>query len=158
VIFDFVKGHESIHTLIKDTAQSLADNVEFAYETPAGFDQIRNQRYPFVVLDPPRAVPGYTVNNVSNYSKIWLIQMAFYAADKAAATGNESAKILDDMDAFVDDFINKLNFYSDQASDIVLTSFSQEPFIKSTANILTGYILTFQMQVPDNFDYCKIEC
>lgn len=152
------KGHQAIRELIRDTAKSLADNVQFAYETPSGFNQIREQRYPFVVLDPPIGIPSYAVNNVTNYYKAWSIQMAFYEEDQAAATGEDSAKILDAMDSYVDNFINKLNFYTDKSDTIVIQSMRQEPFIKSTANILTGYILTFQVFVTDGFEYCEIAC
>lgn len=152
------KGHKAIRQLIENTAKSLADNIQFAYEAPGGFDQIREQRYPYVVLDPPVAVPTYSVNNVSNYSKTWLIQMAFWQPDQAAATGDESAKILDDMDLFVDKFLNKLNFYTDMSADILIQSMRQEPFIKVGPNVLTGYILNFQIVVNDDFEYCEIAC
>lgn len=94
--------------------------------------------------------------------KTWAVTMAFYQLDKESSTQEDYAKILDEMDGYVDRFINKLNFYSESQSitsnEIVLTSMSQTPFIKATADILTGYILTFQMQVSDQFNYCGLGC
>lgn len=153
-----MKGHESIRMLIQDTAKSLADYVDFHYARTSDFNQVREKKSFSVVLDPMVASPAYTVDNHTNYVKTWSIEMAFYKVDESASTPDEYAKILDEVDTFVDNFINKLNFYSTQASEITLSRMRQEPFIKVTAHILTGYILTFQMEVIDNFEYCEIEC
>jgi len=107
-------------------------------------------------------VPVYADNNVSNYMKTWSVNMAFYQLDNEGSTQDDYAKILDEMDGYVDNFINKLNFYSlnrkIDSDEIILTSISQPPFIKATADILTGYLLTFQMQVSDQFNYCGLDC
>lgn len=153
-----MKGHESIRRLIEDTAKSLADNIQFYYARESDFNQIREKKSFSIVLDPLRAVPGYSVDNHRNYTKAWVVEMTFYRLDKESSTGDEYAKILDEADTFVDNFINKLNFYSAQASEITLSNFRQDPFIKVLADILTGYILTFQIEVMDNFEYCEIEC
>lgn len=153
-----MKGHESIRRLIEDTAKSLADYVDFHYARTSDFNLVRDKKSFSVVLDPMVATPAYSVDNHTNYVKTWLIQMAFYQKDKEASLPDEYSKILDDVDTFVDNFINKLNFYSTQASEITLSNFRQEPFIKATSGILTGYILTFQIETLDNFEYCEIEC
>jgi hypothetical protein len=76
--------------------------------------------------------------------------MAFYQIDK----GDEYALILDEMGNYVDKFINKLNLYSSQADTIVIQGVNQQAFIKATADILTGFIITFTLLAQDDFDYC----
>lgn len=156
-------SHKGIRLLIQDTAQSLGDDIQFTYARTSDFNVMRDKRYPFISLDPISAVPTYADNNVSNYIKTWQLNMLFYQLDNLASTQEEYALILDEMDGYVDNFINKLNFYSYQnehitSSEIIITSVSQTPFIKVTADILTGYILAFRIQVNDQFNYCGLGC
>lgn len=155
-------SHKGIRLLIEDTAKSLGDDVQFTYARTSDFNILKDKRYPFITLDPLSAVPVYANNNVSNYMKTWAVSMAFYQLDSDASTQEDYAKILDEMDGYVDNFLNKLNFYSlnrnIDSDEIILTSISQPPFIKATADVLTGYLLTFQMQVTDQFNYCGLDC
>jgi hypothetical protein len=157
-------SHKGIRLLIQDTAQSLGDDIQFTYGRDSDFNVMRDKRYPFITLDLLQSAPAYTDNNVSNYVKTWIVGMAFYQLDKSSSTQDEYALILDEMDSYVDNFINKLNFYSESQSqqitsnEIVITSISQTPFVKALADILTGHILTFRMQVSDQFNYCGLVC
>lgn len=88
--------------------------------------------------------------------------MAFYQLDKEESDQDEYKLILDFTDDLVDKFINKLNFYAFNfcitSDDIIITGMSQTPFVKATADILTGHLLSFQLQVTDQFNYCGLEC
>lgn len=155
-------SHKGIRLLIEDTAKSLGDDIQFTYARTSDFNMMRDKRYPFITLDPLTAVPVYADNNVSNFMKTWTASMAFYQLDQEGSTQQDYAKILDEMDSYVDNFLNKLNFYSESqqiTSDaIIITNMGQTPFIKATADILTGYILTLQLQVNDQFNYCGLGC
>lgn len=153
-------SHKCIRLLIEDTAKSLADDIQYTYARTSDFNQIRDKKYPFITLDPLRSIPQYTVDGTLNYMKEWGCNMAFYQLDKAGSTGDEYALILDEMDSYVDKFINRLNFYSSQSEGITIQSINQEPFIKATSDILTGYLLTFTILAADTFDYCTVtdEC
>lgn len=153
-------SHKSIRLLIEHTAKSLADDVEYTYARTSDFNQIRDKTYPFITLDPLRSIPQYTNEGVLNYMKAWGCNMAFYQLDKSGSTGEEYALILDQMNDYVDRFINKLNFYSSKSDEIIIEGINQEPFIKATADVLTGYLLTFTIVAADTFDYCTVsdEC
>jgi len=149
-------SHKGIRLLIKDTAKGLGDDIEFEYGRTSDFNiTASSKRYPFINLDPLSAIPEYTVNGVSNYMKRWLCSMAFYGKDQADSVPDEYEKILDDSDALVDKFLNNLNTYSLQADTIIISNVNQQAFIKTTAAILTGFVLTFQIQQTDQFDYCR---
>lgn len=158
----WIVSHKGIRLLIQDAAQSLGDDIQFTYARTSDFNVMRDKRYPFITLDPLVSAPVYADNNVSNYIKTWQPQMAFYQLDNEASGQEEYALILDEMDSYVDNFLNKLNFYSLNqpltSNEIVITNISQTPFIKATADILTGYIITFRMQVSDQFNYCSLGC
>lgn len=149
-------SHKSIRLLIEDTAKSLQDDIQYSYGKDTDFNQEQKRSLTLINTSPLSAVPSYRVNGTFNYMKAWSIEMAFYAIDSPASIGDEYAGILDRMDLLVDQFVNKLNFFSEKSDTLIIQNISQTPFIKATADILTGYILTFQILVNDNFDYCSI--
>jgi hypothetical protein len=155
-------SHKGIRLLLEDTAKSLGDDIQFDYGRTSDFNQLRNKQYPFISVSPLNASASYTVNNTFNYSKTYQVQMAFYQLDKENSDQSKYALILDQMNELADNFVNKLNYYIERcqidSDSIIITNVSQQPFIKATADILTGYIMTLSIQVSDNFNYCGLGC
>ncbi len=155
-------SHKGIRSLIEDVSKSLGNDIQFTYARTSDFNKIRDKRYPFITLDPSSSTPVFAVNNTSNYVKSWACNMAFYMLDKEESIESEYAEILDATDTLVDKFINKLNTYAFNqcitSDDVVITGATQTPFIKATADILTGHLLTFNLQVTDQFNYCGLGC
>lgn len=84
--------------------------------------------------------------------------MAFYKFDKESSAPGEYAAILDELDPLVDTFINQLNFFSVKSSEITLKNFAPvQPFVKATADILTGWVLVFTIEAMDSYQYC-VDC
>lgn len=135
----------------------MGDNIEFTYARKSDFNVMRDKKYPFITLDPLTASSTFAVDNVFNYSKTWLATMTFYDLDNEASIPDEYRKILDEMDVLVDKFITKLNLTAEDHLGITITNMSQQPFIKVLADSITGFILSFNITVPDNWDYC-VEC
>lgn len=153
-------GHRSLRLLIEHTAKKLGDDIQFTYARASDFNVLMDKRYPFISLDPITASASYTENSF-NYTKTWTCSMAFYEIDNMASTQDEYAILLDSSDVLVDSFIQKLNFFTDTYEgdgEIVITNISQTPFIKATSDILTGFLLTFQVLVPDDWNYCADGC
>lgn len=148
------KGHRGVRLLIEATAKSLADNIQFTYGRTSDFNQMTDKKYPFITLDPLQATPQYATAGTQNYMKGWACQMAFYQLDKKGSNQDEYSLILDEMDSYVDKFLNKLNFYTDTSDHILLQGINQQPFVKATADVLTGYIVTFTLLAEDTFEYC----
>lgn len=153
-------SHKSIRLLIQDTAKSLADDIQFSYARTSDFNVMRDKKYPFITCDAMLATPSFAVDGVSNYSKTWNGLMTFYQLDTAESSPEEYALILDEMDDLLDKFVIKLNFFSFKADKITVTFGQQQPFIKATADILTGFILPINITPEDDFDYCAgdIDC
>lgn len=147
-------SHRSVRILIENTAKSLADDLQFTYGRTSDFNVMRDKKYPFITLDPLQSTPQYATDGTQNYMKAWSCQMAFYQLDKEGSIQDEYSLILDEMDDYVDKFLNKLNFFTFQSDKLLLQGINQQPFVKATADILTGYILTFTLLAEDDFDYC----
>lgn len=158
-------SHKAVRTLIEDTVKSLQDNIQYFYGRASDFNQI-DKNIISVALDPLTANSTFSNNNVQDYSKTWAVQMAFWKLDTEDSIETAYQLILDETDNLVDRFLNKLNNYaieSELTYDlngelIVITGISHLPFIKATASVLTGWTVTFNIQVPDTFDYCANDC
>lgn len=150
-------SHKSIVQLIEDVSRSLGDNIKFVYGRDSDFNKEENKPETTIVLGLLSSSPVYTDNDVFNYTKSWSIRLGFYQRDTQQSTQEEFKKILDYTDELLDKFVNKLNFYSQQSDNIVLSGIEQTPFVKAMADILTGHILEFNLQVNDNFNYCGLD-
>jgi hypothetical protein len=148
-------SHKGIRLLIENTAKSLGDDIQFTYGRDSDFNVMRDKRYPFIQLDLLNNTAGYTVDGVFNYNRIWNITMLFHELDKESSDQSQYQLILDDMDVLSEAFIHQLNNFTQQSDDIVLSAINKQPFIKTTADVLTGWLLTFTIQTPDDWDYCK---
>ncbi len=150
-------SHKGIRSLIKTTARKLGDDIQFVYGRKSDVNQISDKKDIVIALDPLTSTASFAVNNSYNYQKIWTAQMAFYKIDHADSTEEQYAKILDDTDVLVDQFITKINSLS-QIELITIQGISQIPFIKALADVMTGHALTFQISVPDDWNYCADGC
>lgn len=147
-------SHKGIRLLIEDTARSLGDDIQFTYGRDSDFNLLRDKRYPFIQLDLLNSAASFSVNNVSNYSKGWNVFLLFHQLDNEASDQDDYKIILDEMDHYLDKFVQQLNKHD----DIIIQGINQQPFIKATADILTGWTLSFQLIINDNWDYCANDC
>lgn len=148
-------SHKSVRLLFEDAAKSLGDDIEYTYARTSDFNVMRDKKYPFITCDAMVAAIQFAVDGVTNLSKSWTGNMAFYQLDKEGSTPEEYAIILDEMDDLVDRFIVKVNFFTFKSDKIIVTFGQQQPFIKATADILTGFLLPVTVTPQDDFDYCK---
>lgn len=157
-----MSSHKGIRLLIQEVALSLDVDMQFTYARTSDFNVLRDKRYPFIHLDPLVSVPFFAIENTRNYMKRWSAQMAFYQLDNEESDQTQYVPILDEMDDYVDKFINKLNSRAYglnlDSDSIIISGMAQRWFIKETGDILTGWILTFQVEVSDQFNYCEIDC
>ena len=151
-------SHQSVVQLIQDTAQSLADNIQFGYGRRSDFNIIQSKSFPYIWLAPLTASISYTVNNTINYQKTWNCSVLFFELDREDSIETEYKPILDTLDTLVDKFLNRLNDWSlteqDNVGAITIRNITQNPFFKTDSDVLTGWVITFQLITPDDFLYC----
>lgn len=148
-------SHKGLRKLLENTAQSLGDDILVKYGKDTDFNQMKDKRYKAINISPLRKTAEFAVDGVMNYSNTWAVSIAFYDLDKEGSIQEQYAKTLDEIDVLVDTFIAKLNFFTVNSDGILISSISVDPFIKATADILTGYILAFNVQLTDDFNYCN---
>lgn len=151
-------SHRSVVSLIEDVSKSLSDAIQFGYGRRSDFNQIPDKRNDIIWLLPLTASPSYTNNEAENYQKTWNVIIVFLSLDPTDSTHTEYKQVLDNTDDLVDRFINRLNDWSMKATDdvgaVTLRNFQQINQIKTDADVFTGWFLSFQMVVSDDFEYC----
>lgn len=153
-------SHLSVRTLIEDVAKSLADNLQFGYGRRSEFNQITNKRYPYIWLLPLTGGRRF-LNEEGTKTKLWNIALLFLDLDKADSNEKQTAEIHDKLDIFVDRFMENLDTWALRATDevgyVTIRNDNQQPFFKDDTDITSGWLVTFQMQVSDDFSYCTPE-
>lgn len=156
-------SHKAVRQLIRDTAKSLGDSIQFVYARKTDFNSMRDKKYPFIQLELLNSSAAYNDNNTT-LTSIYPVAMTFYQLDSLTGSEDATTNTLDITDDLVQKFIRKMNLFSFSEDDsvvvatknIVLTNFKMQSFVKMTVDCLTGWILTFDMEVPDDFDYCSL--
>lgn len=158
-------SHRAVRLLIRDAVKSVRDEVQFIYGRPSAANQVKDKRLPFVNLSPLTSSAQFTDDSY-NHTTTYAVRLVFYKLDDLQGAEEESTKILDEMSDFADKALHFVNRSGEDESDsiqtdvtadqVTITNISKEPVIKVMADMLTGWILEFDMTVPDNFDYCSI--
>lgn len=156
-------SHRAVRDFLKDKVLELGDNIKFGYGRSSDFNQIKDKKYPYVWCDPLVS----TVNIDENFTETYSVNLFFYRYDEADSTEDQYKIILDTTDESVQSFLRLLNEQLTnedslslveryQARNVGLSNVTKEPVIKVMADVLTGWILRFNLTVPDQFDYCSI--
>lgn len=152
--------------LIRDAVKSVRDEVQFVYGRESDANQIKDKRKPFVNLSPLKATAKFT-NDSYNLTTTYQVGLVFYRLDDQNGTEEETAKVLDQMSDFADKALHFINKSDDDEGEsiqttnitfdnVTIANIRKTPVIKVLADCLTGYMLEFDLTVPDNFDYCSI--
>ena len=154
--------HESVITLLDDTAKSLGDSVQFGYGALEDFNTIPNKTFPYVWVFPMKgefAKQGQNVGSIVEFD----IEVNFIVLDSVTGNHYETAKAWDDAFQLMEKFAHKLdqfvNGYDPKvpSSDIIeLDRLRFEAGRKSTGDVLSGWKLGFLLRVPTQFEYCSI--
>jgi hypothetical protein len=154
-----VSQHESVRLFLRDIVKSLRDDIQFSYSRQSDFNSTKDKNNVCVHLDPLSGTPQIVDTSIhTNYS----VAMLFYKQGQKDDTEEQFVPILDDTADVLEKFLRKLNRYGEDESGEINTdviqvqSIRQEPAIKVLADVFTGWILTFNLIVPDTFDYCTI--
>ena len=155
-------SHKAVRQFIETTAKSLADNVKFGYGRSSDFNKIKDKKYPYIWMDPLNS--SFEIGeDAINFTERYSVSLVFYRFDDPDSTEDQYKLILDETDKLVQTFVRKIHENLENAyhlTDIIRTdntvveNITKQPVIKVMADVLTGWIVTFELIVPDNFDYC----
>jgi hypothetical protein len=154
-------SHQAVRTLIQTVAQAIAVDVSFGYGRGTDFNQIKDKEYPYVWLDPLSSTFNINEENMV-VTETYSVNIVFYKFDRVDSVETEYDDILDSCDTLVQTFLRDMNealssnynLSTLSTQNTVIANANKQPFIKVMDDCLTGFILTFELTVPDKFDYC----
>lgn len=156
-------GHKAVRDFLSDKVRSLDDNIKFGYGRVSDFNQIKDKQYPYVWCDPLLS----TINVDENFTETYSVSLFFYSYDEMDSTEDQYKLLLDQADNNVQAFIRLISESLQtedslslveryQTRNVGISNVTKEPIIKVLADCITGWILRFNLTVPDQFDYCSI--
>lgn len=154
-------SHLSVRTLLYDVAKNLADNQQFGYGRRSEFNMIENKSYPYIWLLPLTASRRFISTDNLTRTMTWNCALVFLDMDSADAKEDQSDKLLDEQYETAQKYMQALDDWSYRSSDtlgpVTIQNDLMAPFYKDDSGIHTGWLVTFQMVVSDNFEYCSPE-
>lgn len=155
-------NHKAVRDLLSDTSKSLDPSVSFGYGRLSDFNKIRDKKYPYIWSDVVSGSGSYTENAI-NLTKTYGVTLSFLDKDETANDQEQTNPILDAMSNLSDGFINKLNLSDFDETELAtltamiqITNITHTRVIKDHADILSGWVVSFNLITPDDFDYCSI--
>jgi|SRR5688572_2910315 len=156
-------SHAAVRAFIGDTAKAVKDTIQFGYGRTEEFNSKADNSRECIWLDPLIFAAAFTNLGTNNLSITWNVAMFFYKFDSIGSIETEYSKILDETNQTLLKFVSLLNYNPGESTtdsirtdNVLLSNFRGEPVIKVTKDYMTGWTLTFQITVPDTFDYCSI--
>lgn len=156
-------AHASVIALLEDVAKDLADNISFGYGARDDFNTLRDRAYPFVWVDP---ISGTFPNSDQIVSDLvtWNLSINFLQKDDRQGNEKETALVWDEMFDLMEKYVHKLdrqflNNETDsriQSGNLVISNLQYNARRKGTADIVSGWTLTFVLTTQSTFDYCSI--
>lgn len=123
---------------------------------------------PLYVYSLPFKSTGSLTSGVQQVNETWNVSILFFMQDQSdsAVDQNDESVMQAEIEILTicEQAASKMLHYmnentlsddlSDAADQLNINSFSKDPAIKDTPNILTGIVLTMNITVPDSFNYC----
>lgn len=155
-------SHQAVRDFIRDTVLNTRDDLPFYYARESDFNAIKDKSSKFKVLLLPLQFDPQAVNYTTN--RKYRITMLFYGLDSMQGAEEETQEILDQTDRILTEFRAILNKSIDEEdSELYLSTDMIEienemvkERIKFTSDNVTGWEYSFNLLVPDQFDYCTI--
>ncbi len=161
-------NYQSLYDFIEDISQNLDQSVKFFHGRKEILLSTTPSKGLFVFCLPFNSAG---VINGGQINETWVVNLIFYQYDKpdSAIDQNDQDTMQDEIrtltitEQSANRFIrlangNTINANLEAASEkLSIPTFSKNPAIKDTAQLLTGFTLTMNIIVPDDFDYCTLD-
>lgn len=149
---------EGLYNLLKSVADNLSFDVEFQQGRATDINIFAERKKSVLIWLSNFTATGTFPNKGNRLFRNYRIELAFYQGDKHDSTNTQINQILFTTDKIALKYILDLNAkvatLDNVYDDVEVLNYSQEPFIKFSSHILTGQVVSFNLTLPDDFDYC----
>jgi hypothetical protein len=150
--------YKSLYNLLKEVADDLPFDNEFNHGRGSDLNIFADNNKSTLIWMSPLRASGSFPNQTNRLFRNYTVELFFYNQDDISGSNDDTRAILELTDKLATKYILDLNqkvLDDDNISDdVTITNISEEAVIKVNKQILTGQLLTFNILLPDDFDYC----
>jgi hypothetical protein len=150
--------YKSLYNLLKEVADDLPLDNEFNHGRGSDLNIFADNNKSTLIWMSPLRASGSFPNQTNRLFRNYTVELFFYNQDDISGSNDDTRAILELTDKLATKYILDLNqkvLDDDNISDdVTITNISEEAVIKVNKQILTGQLLTFNILLPDDFDYC----
>lgn len=159
-------NYKALYNYVRDISSNLGITNQFFHGRGETLP-LNELRKPLCIYSLPFRSTGSFTNQAYPLNETWIVEILFYMQDQADSAIDQNdpdvlqaeMEILSTAENAASKFLHYFNenMLSDELSDsadkLTILSFSKTPAIKDTG-LLTGFVLSMNVTVPDDFNYC----
>lgn len=149
---------EGLYNLLKSVSDNIGFDVEFQQGRASDINIFSDNNKSVLIWLSHFSTTGAFPNKGNRMFRNFNIELAFYQRDEMASTNDQTRAILQRCDKIILKYFLDLNTsitdLDGASEDVEVLNFSQQPFIKVFTHILTGHVVSFNLNLPDDFNYC----
>lgn len=142
-----------IRTFLQNGVEALNPSMPFGSGRITEWNSNRSNEYPGIWWESNQTVDVEIVNQVLP-SDGWPVALHIGKKDAIDSSTTEYEQLIDDCDYVAQQLIRQYNQVVESSDNSTISGISRQPFIKKHADIVTGVILSFTLNVPDTTDLC----
>ncbi len=149
---------EGLYNLLKSVSDNLDFDCEFQQGRASDINIFSDNNKSVLIWCSNFTSTGTFPNQGNRIQRNFTVELAFYQQDLIDSTNDDVRGILETTDKIVLNYLLDLNTQiadiDNAAYDIEVLNIAQQPFVKVFTHVLTGHVVTFNIVLPDNFNYC----
>jgi hypothetical protein len=132
-----------------------AINPQLAFDSGklTDFNSNRNNEYPKVFYESVQEVPVDLVNEILPLDQ-WPVILHIGKKDSMDSIPNQYELLIDECDEVAQKLIRQYNLVLSDSEKVTVSGYTRQPFVKKHADCITGVILSFTLNVPDQTNLC----
>lgn len=141
-----------VKAFIKSGVDALTPSVRFNTGRVTEFNSQRSNDYPFIWLESIGNTGDFTTNQMPIDD--WAPVIYIAKKDATDSSVEQYEEIIDQCDEIAQRLKYQLNQVVDGYKLVTLSGFTREPFVKKFADCLSGVIMSFTINSPDQTNVC----
>jgi hypothetical protein len=142
-----------LRDLIESGVNAITPALDYDSGRISEFNSNRNNEYPKVFFESIQEVPVDIVNQVLPING-WPVILHIGKKDAVDSSTEQYEQLIDECDLIAQKLIYQYNLNLSSSSKLSVTSYTRAPFVKKHADVITGVILSFTLNDPDQTSLC----
>ena len=149
------RNYQAIYDLVNQASQQISYPVDFKWGEVSDIQQFKGDYSKTVLWLMPPTWTGSFPNNLNRILKTYQITIYVAQKDRQGSSPEQRSKITFDCDGVVTEFLIKLkDNIANQNREIGFENLNVQAFYRQTDEQHTGLQVQFNLEVPDDFEYC----